>query len=474
MTTKQSRLTTFEHQIRRLDKRLVSLRRVSDQISALRLAIFAGGFVLAFIANFAVGEWAFWLTSAITIVAFALAVRIHRRILRSIAEVTTWRQIKARQIARMTLDWAHIPLPLPQSDDPLSVDLDLVGERSIHHLLDTAISYEGSQRLRDWLLNTQPNPQTIAQRQALVKELLILPLFRDKLNLRGRLASAGAGRQWKVKRVLDWFDQQAPTSSLRPTLQLLTVLACINIALFALSAMTNFPSFWVVTLLVYLTILFVKSRDLAGLFEAVLSVQDALSKLSAVFSHLEKYPYRRESRLKSLCQPFLDSTNRPSAQLRRIARVATAVSVTHTPSLWLLINAVVPWDMYFAHLLNGYKAEITALLPDWLEVWIELEALSSLANFGTLNPEYTFPDIAANTSQSPVLEARQLGHPLLTEDHKICNDFTVDKLGQVITITGSNMSGKSTFLRTLGINLCLAYAGSPVNAVALRTAPFRV
>jgi DNA mismatch repair ATPase MutS len=117
------------------------------------------------------------------------------------------------------------------------------------------------------------------------------------------------------------------------------------------------------------------------------------------------------------------------------------------------------------------------LLPAWLDAFHELEALISLGEFAALNPGYTFPTIKLfeeKTQIHPVFMARSLGHPLLSPAQKVCNDLQIEALGELILITGSNMSGKSTFIRTVGINLCLAYAGGPVNALEMQTIPFRL
>ena len=140
------------------------------------------------------------------------------------------------------------------------------------------------------------------------------------------------------------------------------------------------------------------------------------------------------------------------------------------------MNALVPWDNYCAYRLQRNKQHIALRLPEWLDAWYELEALSSLAAFAYLNPEYTLPELADSGERDhPVyFEARDLGHPLIPVEKKVSNDFCLNASGEVIIITGSNMAGKSTFLRTLGINLCLAYAGAPVSASILRTTLFRL
>jgi DNA mismatch repair ATPase MutS len=144
--------------------------------------------------------------------------------------------------------------------------------------------------------------------------------------------------------------------------------------------------------------------------------------------------------------------------------------------VWLLLNVLLPWDLFFAYQLQRYKAALRGQLPAWLEAWYELEALNSLANFAYLNPHYNFPQISRDASpvDGAIFSAQAMGHPLIPEADKVRNDFRMDSLGRVALITGSNMSGKTTFLRTLGANLCLAYAGSPVDAAGLRTIPWRL
>jgi DNA mismatch repair ATPase MutS len=126
--------------------------------------------------------------------------------------------------------------------------------------------------------------------------------------------------------------------------------------------------------------------------------------------------------------------------------------------------------------LNRHKQQLAEQVPLWAEVWFDLEALNSLANFAYLNPGYTFPEIQVDKACEPfgAFQAQDLGHPLIPDEERVCNDFGVPELGRVTLITGSNMTGKSVFLKTVGVNLALAYAGGPVNAGYLETAVFRM
>ena len=157
--------------------------------------------------------------------------------------------------------------------------------------------------------------------------------------------------------------------------------------------------------------------------------------------------------------------------MKRLGRLAAALGLRTNPILWLLVHLMVPWAFFFTYRLELVKNEIAHLLPRWLDAWHELEALNSLANFAYLNPHYVFPTIASDSNR---FVARSLGHPLLRPESKVCNDFELDQDQKIVILTGSNMAGKSTFLRTTGVNLCLAYAGAPVNADRLDTSLFRL
>jgi DNA mismatch repair ATPase MutS len=159
-----------------------------------------------------------------------------------------------------------------------------------------------------------------------------------------------------------------------------------------------------------------------------------------------------------------------------MSRLVAAAGLTQNPALKVLVNLVVPWDFYFAHRLKQYRATLATQVPVWLDRWFELEALISLATFSYLHPTYTFPTIHAGSAEDNRVPFHSvaLGHPLIPGERRVCNDFTMDAVGDVVVVTGSNMAGKSSFLRTVGVNLCLAYAGAPVVARALETRRFRL
>jgi hypothetical protein len=475
---KEARRRALHQEVDRLRRRLADLRRISYRYSWTRLILFFAGLLTSGAAFYLAGIGPVLVSLSVFVLLFGSAVYYHRQINASIDRHQVWLQIKSAHIARMGLDWEHIPTSFgyrPQYQHPFEVDLDVVGEHSLFRLIDTAVSYEGSQRLRAWLTTPVPEIQQTIRRQQLVRELAPLSLFRDKLVLNTTIAP-GAKRTWDAEQLTTWLEHHTPDLALQTWLLLTSALAALNIVLFVIHRLGLIPPIWQITFLLYLGLILAKSRATGEVFEEAATLEDALRQLGAAFGQLERSSYHHTPHLKTLCAPFLDDRHRPSIYLRRITRVLAAMGVRGNPIAWFALNALLPWDFFFTRRLNKHKAELAQYAPIWMDVWFDLEALSSLANLAYLNPGYTFPDFLTGAHPEPpaVFDAQRLGHPLIRDDEKVCNDFVIAELGGVTIVTGSNMAGKSVFLKTVGANLALAYAGGAVNAQSLRTSLFRL
>jgi len=481
LSEKQARLRALEHQIKRLQKRTAILDHQSNRIGWTRVAIFFIGALLSILVYFLAGGWLLLIGVVVTLTTFSIVAHFHGRINRSITRHKIWMQIKSTHIARINLDWDSIPpepFTEPPANHPFASDLDITGKHSLHRLINTAVSSEGSQRLQDWLVNTSPDLQVIRKRQSLIQELTPLTIFRDKLLMKSLLSSKNASSVWERNKLLNWLNEQPASRTLLPLLFASLFLSVLTITLFVLNIFNLIPQYWVIMLLLTIVFLFVTKNQRGDLFEDAYQLRDVFAQLSLIFEYLETFHYGKNLNLKALCEPFFQvREHRPSSLLIKIARVASASTLQKNLLLWIIVNILVPWDFYFAYRFNQYKSQVAAHLPAWLDIWLELEALNSLANFAYLNPEYILPEIVLcqnQDNQSVPFRACDLGHPLIPVEQKVVNDFSIHKLGEIDIITGSNMSGKSTFLRTLGINLCLAYTGGPVNASLLQTPLFRV
>lgn len=471
MTEKARRLHLLQHQSARLERRLMALRHRSDQFSRWRLGLFAlGGLVSG--ASFLQWGPVVWLwVTAVAFLPFIAAVIIHRRVENAVIRFALWLQMTQSHLARMTLDWPKLPATRPfptPTDHPFAQDLDVVGDFSLHRLLDTAVSHEGSHRLHEWLLDTAPQPDAVLRRQRRVRDLAGQTRFRQRLGLQARLAvddrSPQGAAQFAGQELLEWVGRENRGGTLRPLLLGLSVLAVVNWVLLAGYQLWQWPPLWLGSALVY-GVLFITLgfQRTASLFSDVLFLDDRLRVLNGVFAFLERWRYDQMPEIEQLCQPFLVVGERPSTHIRRVQKVMTGVGLRQNWLLGFLLNALLPWDIYFAYRLDQCRADLAAQLPRWLDVWYELEATSSLATFAYLNPgEWVWPTLSG--ARAATFAAEQLGHPLIPSDQRVCNDVRLDEKRPIYLITGSNMAGKSSFLRTVGVNLVLAYAGGPVVA----------
>jgi hypothetical protein len=466
-----SRQASLERRIHRLEGRLARLQAQNRRFSNLRIATFAIGLAAAGLAWALLEPFYTRLVLAIAILAFLLVVFLHRRLENGLARLAIWLDLVKVQRARLDLDWEHIPPTAAggASRSAIDIDLDLTGPRSLHRLLDLAVSEEGSQRLAAWLTAPDPQVEQILERQQVVQELKGMPRFCQRLLLNLRLVSR---EQLRGSRLLGWLEVEISAVRLRWLLLFATIFTAINLILLILNLQGRLPAYWVLSFLGYLAFYYSTARGLNEFLGAVTDMDRELDKFTALLRYLECYPMVGRPHLAQLCAPFRDPHHPPSAQIRNIKLATIGVSMRSNPVMHLLLNLFLPWDYAVAIFALRARGRAAKVMPAWLETWRQLEALASLANYAWLHPTHCFPEIVAQAD--PVFQAAGLGHPLIPAGRSVPNDFEFLTLGEVVILTGSNMSGKSTFLKTVGINLYLAYAGGPVCASSLRCLPFRL
>ena len=475
-----TRLPQLDKQIARLRRRTVGLNEISRKYWIARRIIFISGLLLALVVYSLTSNKTAWYFAALVAIVFFVVSVYHKRVRDSLTRNSLLIEIKQVHIARIHLDWERIPPIDPASSPvpghPFETDIDITGERSLHRLLDCAVTKEGSERLKSWLLNTRPDAQLIKHRQALVRELKGHRVFRDKLQLLSAVARLGTEHRggpsrWDSRVLVDWLQRDEHKSSLLPTVIYLSALSALNIICIVLASLHLIPPIWPITFVIYGSAMILKRARIATAWDELQGLEKALTHFQIVFGYLESRSYQSTPGLEQICAPFAEEGKQPSHEISRLGRIAAALGVRTNPLLSFLVHLVMPWDFYFTYRLELVKKEIADLLPRWLNAWHELEALNSRANFAYLNPHYEFPELLRESGR---IVARQLGHPLLKPESKVCNDFELDHDRRIVILTGSNMAGKSTFLRTLGVNLVLAYAGAPVNAESLQTSLFRI
>src|SRR5258707_3771574 len=478
--TQQERLDTIERQLQRLQRRIDQLDRRSNSYGWIRVGIFFVGLLLSLCCALLLGWWVGVVCFLVATLIFGVVAYYQQRAERSRTRHKIWLQIKEAEVARMRLDWSSIPDAYTQEqqvEHPFEIDLDITGKHSLHRLINTSVSAEGSRRLRDWLLAKKPDLATLQARQALMRELTPMSAFRTRLTMKATLAVKGSATQLEGQRLLGWLHGQKKPAHLVQIILISHTLSVLLLVLLALNLFGPLPPYWMIVFAAEIIFLMLSKDKRGNLFDDAYYLRDALAQLNAVFSYLETYRYGRNQHLHRLCATYYaDPDHRPSRLLTQIQQVASGATLERNMLVWLLVNLLLPWDFYLVLRFHRCRKQIAERLPGWLDTWFELEALNSLATFAYLHPAYILPEVHAQVDETHPLPiyARGLGHPLLLEEEKVVNDFSMQHIGEIVIITGSHMAGKSTFLRTLGINLCLAYARAPVNANSFETALCRI
>lgn len=464
--------------IRRADRLIDRAEQTGAAFTRWRLAIFLTGAGLTILAYkqawYHLGNG---LLGSFLLIFLAVAYS-HGKLVEKLDRLLRWRGIKRAHRARLALDWTGIPARLgpPPEDHPYARDLDITGTHSLFHLLNTTLLSLGRERLAAWLLNQSerpPDPGAWRERQALAQELTGLPLFRDRLKLESHdpavKADKGDWPEIDAARIQAMLSSAGGSGGLLPLLIPAGLLAALTWSLGLAAALNLLPGYWLFSFAAYAGLIFLSSGRTAAAFGRALALHHELNRLERVLGYLEQRCHAGRPALRRTCAPLLETRTPPSTWLGRLARVAQGLSLRAHPLVHVLVNALLPWDLFFAHRLEGLRQALKGALPVWLDCLAQVDAASAIGTFAWLHPDYHWPaplEPEAGNGSAAAVTARALGHPLIPRSRRITNDLDLKGLGRILLITGSNMSGKSTFLRTLGINACLAQAGAPVCAAA--------
>jgi MutS domain V len=479
MTPQKSIRDEYQRKIDDCARGLAIRRRQDVWLGWLRVATFLPALALAGYGIFHAKAGPSWLiASAPLFVAFMVIVRVHEQVLRGAAELRQRLQISETQIARLDRRWDRLPvtnIEVPPEHEPVANDLDLFGHASLYQLVSQAHTPFGSDTLRDWLLEPAPISE-IADRQQAVAFLAPAANIREEICLRGRML--GADGQSTLAFV-DWAEGE-PLLISRPWLNWLTRLSAIALVFSLVGALTGLVDATVgfvmvaTVALLHLLILAwyggrvfnvldrigVRSHDIAQyrpLFETIAAFPSDVPLFAKLHAHMGKTP--REP-LQSL------------AGLTRLVRFANLRRDGLFGVPYYLSQFFVLTDFHVLVLMERWQQQHGSAVRRWLEAVGRTEAVSSLATLAHDNPHWSVPVVADLPEK--IIVARQLGHPLIADDRCSRNDVEVGPAGTFVLVTGSNMSGKSTLLRAVGLNTILAQAGAPVCASQLRMPPVQL
>ena len=472
-----------EEYARRLDARrtaLASREKLHRTLGYFRLLILFAAAAIAF-AAFAPGALAGWWLFVPAAVFWWLGGRLQRveNERSTLSRAVTFYE---RALARLDGHWAGTGETGDRFLDEhhlYAQDIDIFGSGSLFELLSTARTRMGEETLAAWLKAPAP-PDTVRARQEAVAELAPNLDLREDLAVLGEDARAGVHPE-----ALAAWGEREPL--LRSTQFRLLALALSLFGAVAAVALITYLAAWLgflelpyqtlVGMRIYFLSVFIvysavlwrfKKRTDRIIQEVEAAVHD-LGLLAGVLRRLEAEGFG-SPRLAALRKELDIEGQPPSHRIKRLHRLIVLLDSRHN-QIFGVVAPLLLWDLHLSYAIEDWRRTSGPAMRRWLNAVGEMEALSSLASFHYEHPRYVFPEFVV---ESPYLEGEALAHPLLGTDGVVPNDVRIGGDLRVLVVSGSNMSGKSTLLRTVGVNAVLAQAGGPVRAQRLRLSPLAI
>jgi hypothetical protein len=350
---------------------------------------------------------------------------------------------------------------------PYCADLDIFGQASLFQYLHRSTSEQGHQTLANWLLSPSAN-EIIRSRQAAVKERAANPGFCIHFEAIGQQQIITHNTEKKLD---NWL--QKPDSFQQPFWRLLAVIfpiISLSILLLHLFDFIDAPKFYLLVL-VFIIVAFYITRRVTPQYLLLDKMVAELSTLSAALQCIETAS--TQSAYLSSLQRALGSQqqNTASTAIQQLRKILARFDYRLNPIVFLPLNTFLLWDLQQILALEKWKHINKNLISNWFNVLGESEAINSLALFAFNHPDFAYPVLSESKG---VYQGSEIGHPLIPANKRINNNFSTEGLPAIALITGSNMAGKSTFLRSIGINQVLAMAGAVVCAAELTVSNMRI
>lgn len=451
-----------------LDLLIERFEKKSAMISNVRMVLFLASAVS--LGLFLFGPATIWLLIAglFLLISFLVVIAVHLRQNRELKHLNQLRIIQGEYRARTLHDFEKLQddgNDFSDRNHDYSADLDLFGPKSLFHLISVCSTYYGRKKLRDLLLSSQ-NPsltvKSISERQASVEELSSRINDLADFEARGRLSRRNSRNP---KAFIEYSRIHPATESKIKKGQLIVaaILTTILAASVIISAITEIKIYYVslIALVLQLIWVAVNYKRFKTAFESIEGLHPELYSYKSLFEWIENYDIR-SAYLSKIKNTLADKDNvrggSASKQLKDLHIICLFIQARSQPLLFLILNSLFLYDLYCFYFLEKWVKKSGKMLSENLEMLGDWEAIMSLSMTKVIYPECSFPTFTEESEgKKAYFDAKKMGHPLIPVKRQVRNDISLPK-GMAL-ITGSNMSGKTTLLRTVGINAVLAYAG---------------
>jgi hypothetical protein len=449
---------------RRLEEflRVIAERdRAHLRVGYAKLAVIAAGLLLVWSVLGKHILTAYWLLAPVA--AYALLTIVHGRVLRAKARANTAVEFYRKGIGRIEDRWAGAGQTGERFRDANHVyaeDLDLFGKGCLFELLSTARLPMGESRLANWLCEGSETG-AILERQKLIEEL------REKLDLREDLAVTGEDLRARLnpESLMEWAERKSilPSGPWRVITALLAGAAGTGI-FYYLETATLWPLLSVMA--VEAIVLAWLRRRAHTVIEGVDCNAEGLLLFSEILERLEREPFAAP-RLREFAAELKGENEPASTAIRKFARIVYWIDASDGV-LAKMSELPFLYSVQVGMAAEAWRRRWGAKIRRWAELTGEMEALLSLAAYSYEHPEDPFPEFVDAEEGLGFFDGKELGHPLIAGEKCVRNSVKLDAQTRVLLVSGSNMSGKSTLLRVVGINTVLAMAGAPIRGARLR------
>ncbi len=340
---------------------------------------------------------------------------------------------------------------------PNSIDMDIFGPYSFFQYANRTTTSMGKKRLAEYLTTVVDKPEILARQEA-IAELQDQLEWRQKFRAHGMSTEDAPEHLEQLKVWLAQPDFIQSNSMNKAALIIAPILAFLGLFVWIF----YWP--WYFAMIFFLPAFYMLRTTLDQVNQTHVQTTNAgktLAYYAYLIEHLEEKHFQSD-KLQSLSSALDTDAKKASVRLKRLSYIIHQLNLRHNAFV-IILNVFTLWDLQWVLRLEKWKSEQRDDLPQWFAALAEFEALLSFATVYYNRPDWVFPEI----TEQPLFDATSLGHPLIAPKERVANDIQIPTAGHIKLVTGSNMAGKSTFLRTVGLNIVLAMAGAPVCAKKL-------
>ncbi|MBK7627069.1 MAG: DNA mismatch repair protein MutS [Bacteroidales bacterium] len=451
-----------------------SLKEAKEEKLLLRLSLarffsFTGGLALTWFV-FLQSKTAGYLLIALVVIIFLYLLKLYSEHLLKKEFFGNLAKINRDEADAISGDYAHFEAGNEYINihHDFSFDVDLFGKSSVFQYLNRTVTGYGRDILANWLQDPYSISDTLVLRQDTIKELAGKERWRQEFLASGMKTPL---EKAQIAGLLGWmYEKPAIRSSLVAKILIWILPAAAILSLLLVAAGLLHYSIFMLFFLGNLFWISIGLKSTNRVHSSLSKKYSYLSSMTALLKMFEKEDFESAG-MKEIKLNESGSKMSAAVSVKKLSRLIQSFDSRMNVLVGLFMNGLLLWDYHCIYKLENWKSDYKNYFPGWLEMIGKVDAFISLGNFACNNPEFTYPVISENNI---VFSASMAGHPLIDEEIRVCNDFILENKGTVCIITGANMAGKSTFLRTIAVNYILAMAGAPVCASKLEFTPFKL